>query len=139
MLQGQRSTPPKNVSALHTLPDSHRPPCHVVKGTKLLSPPGPWDLFLSRPPQGKASALSHSHPIEGRYMCLSQSENDSPRLIGSWPAVLATTIPCNKSHLLYILPCVWKSSSNPCPDRESPIIHWVGAKVPRCHVRGVTE
>ena len=33
---------------------------------------------------------------------------DSPRLLGSRPAVLAATLPSNKFYLLYILPCVWK-------------------------------
>ena len=31
---------------------------------------------------------------------------DSPRLLGSWAAVRAATLPSNKFYLLYILPCV---------------------------------
>ena len=36
----------------------------------------------------------------------------SPRLLGSRPAVLAATVPSNKFHPLYVLPCVWKFFSN---------------------------
>ena len=37
---------------------------------------------------------------------------NSPRLLGSRPAVLAATLPSNKFYLLYILPYVWKFFSN---------------------------
>ena len=43
---------------------------------------------------------------------------DSPRLLGSRPAVLAATLPSNKFYLLYILPCVWKFFSNPRLDHD---------------------
>ena len=44
---------------------------------------------------------------------------DSPRLLGSRPALLAVTLPSNKFYLLYILPCVWKFFSNPRLDHDN--------------------
>ena len=43
---------------------------------------------------------------------------DSPRLLGSRPAVLAATLPANKFYILYILPCVWNFFSNPRSDHD---------------------
>ena len=43
---------------------------------------------------------------------------NSPRLLGSQPAVLAVTLPSNKFYLLYILPYVWKLFSNPRLDHD---------------------
>ena len=47
---------------------------------------------------------------------------DSPRPLGSWPAVLAVTLPSNKFYLLYSLPCVWKFFSNPRSDLDRNLI-----------------
>ena len=44
---------------------------------------------------------------------------DSPKLLGSRPAVLAVTLPSNKFYLLYVLPCVCKFFSNPRSDHDS--------------------
>ena len=44
---------------------------------------------------------------------------NSPRLLGSRPAVLAASLPSNKFYLLYILPCVWKFFSNPLSDHDN--------------------
>ena len=46
---------------------------------------------------------------------------DSPRLLGSWPAVLAATLPSNKFYLLYILPYVWKFFSSPHSDHNKKL------------------
>ena len=147
MLQGQRMRKLQCYTPYWTL---NRPLHHVEMVTKFLSPPGqhpPGQRDLSQIRKGiwavslvpyrrkvyvpQPISKQNFHP--GPFFCFLAIKADqycmfgldSPRLLGSWPAVLAATLPSNKFCLPYILPCVWKFFSNPCSDHHtSLVVQW---------------
>ena len=120
-----------------------RPLPDVAMVMKFLSPPGrgpPGQQDLSQIRKGICPAplppyrrkvyvpqpISKRNFYLGPFLCFLAIKTDqqhmfglySPGLLGIRPAVLAVTLPSNKSCLLYILPCVWKFFSNPRSDHD---------------------